>query len=79
MSNIELIASLRGLTIVRVDEDTEQFYTWNGSLTLLLWEIGGGSFDNTNVRTLSEQPSSLEGAKRAVDEWVEYMNEANGG
>lgn len=50
--------------------ESEVIYTWNKSLTLQCWQdMGGGEWEETDIRTLSDEPHSWEDARKAAVEW----------
>ena len=56
--------------IVLSDHETGTFYTWNKNLTLQCWtETGKGSYDEVDIRTLSNKPANYEAASKEALEW----------
>lgn len=54
--------------IVYSDVGARQVYTWNRSLTLQVWSVRS-NFQESDIRTLSDQPINYEAARKEAIKW----------
>tara|TARA_B110000503_G_C7136011_1_gene408812 strand:- start:1210 stop:1422 length:213 start_codon:yes stop_codon:yes gene_type:complete len=54
--------------IVYSDVGARQVYTWNRSLTLQVWSVKS-NFQESDIRTLSDQPRNYEAARKEAIKW----------
>lgn len=67
---------LRDCDVVYSNEDEALIIVWNQSHTLLLWtEVGPGQFIQSDIRTMHKMPTSLDEAKKAANEFHDYLLE----
>jgi len=63
--------------IVLSEEGADVFYTWNQSLTLQKWRSVGDTWEEEDIRTLSDTPADYHAAREAALRWHTRCDDIN--
>ncbi len=62
--------------IIAADGELDCLITWNGHLTFLFWIEKQAGWENTDIMTVTDKPSSIDLAQKIAADWLnEIVNE----